>query len=230
MLYNLLDLETVLRKIGRGTVWYAHDGTGPLDIGSPIKWDGTTALQLAPISDTEGEIVRNPNADIATLTLPELSGTAVHEATAVGGNPTLSVPLFLADPDLLAILSETGLAGMGHFRVRDVSGVTIVIFPEALFRKDDGTYAQLSFTGGTWLLDGGALGAARTTLLGHSTWFWNAYIMRPEFSFRGGHGDDAKNIETVEIRGMFHSGMPDGQRIFTIGDPTLVGIDLEGGS
>lgn len=228
--YTLLNLEALLRKIGRGSVWYAHDGTGPTDIGDPIRWDRDTELQLAQISDTEGDIVFNPNAEIAQLTLPETRGAAIFEATAVGGAPELQVPLFMADADLLALLSETGQASMGHSRVRDIEGFTVVVFPERLFRKADNTYATLSVSGGAFLLDGVALDAAHTSLLGHSLWLWNAIVQRPETTFRGGHGDDGKNIETVTIRPKVHPLMPEGHQLYTRGNPFDFSIDLEGGS
>lgn len=227
--YNLIDLENVLRKIGRGTIWYAHDGDSDT-VGDPVRWDAASQLHLAQLGDTEGDITFNPQGTVATLTLPELSGDAVHEATYTGDNPQFEIPLFLADPDLLPILSPTGLAGAGHFRVRDVAERTFVIFPETLFRKADETYAELVFSGGTWTLDGDPLTAAQQTLLGRAIWLWRAYAERPSQSFLGGHGDDGKNIETVMVTGMMHPDLPEGQRLFTIGDPADVSIDIEGGS
>lgn len=222
---NLLDLQTVLRKIGRGVVMYAVDGSG-----EPLRWDGTSALTLAHLTDTEGDMNVTPNDTVAELTLPEISGDAIYEATYTGEAPTVDIPLFMADPDLLSIISPTGLASAGHVRVRDVFEHTIVIFPEALFRNADGTYGELTYTAGGWQVDGVAMTAGQQTLLAHSLWFWRSHFMRPERSFLGGHGNDAKNIVGVTLRAMMHPALPDGHRLFTTGDPALASIDILGTS
>lgn len=227
--YSLLNLETLLRKIGRGVIMYAHDG-GSGAVGDPTRWDAASALELAHLGDTEGDIAFEPNGNVATLTLPELSGDAIHEATHVGENPQLQIPLFLADPDLLPIVSPTGAAGAGYTRVRDVSERTLVVFPEALFRKADGTFADLTYTtAGGWLLDGGALTSDQETLLEMSLWLWRGYFERPSRNFMGGHGDDGKNIVTVNFNVMLHPDLPEGQRLYTVGDPSAASVNIESG-
>jgi acetyl esterase/lipase len=223
---SLLNLETVLRKIGRGVVMYAVD-----ESGDPTVWDGTSALLLAHLTDTEGDITMKANGTIAALTLPEIAGDAQFAATYTGEAPTLELPLFIADPDLLPIISPVDDAGAGHIRVREVAERTIVIFPEALFRKTDGTYAALAYTvGGGWTLGGVAVDAAHQTLLSLTVWAWRGYFERPDRMFKGGHGNDAKNIVTVTFNVMMHPTMPDGQRLYTTGDPALVGIAIDGTS
>jgi hypothetical protein len=232
MNYTLIDLETVLRKIERGSVWYHHDGDDTT-VGDPAVWDGASNLFLAQLGDTEGDINLTANTEVANLTLPEISGTAIHEATYVGDNPTIEVPLFLADPDLLSVVSPTGLQSAGHFRVRDVAERTVVVFPERLFRDAAQVYQQLVFTGGVWTLNALALTAAQVVLMQRSVWFWRCYMERPPLRFLGGHGDEGKNIEPTMIHAMMASTVPDGERLFTIGDPALVtptAIDIEGGS
>jgi hypothetical protein len=59
---------------------------------------------------------------------------------------------------------------------------------------------------------------------------WRGYFDRPSLMWRGGHGDDGKNIEDCRFVSMMHSGMPDGHRLYTRGDPATYGIGLEGGS
>lgn len=223
---NLLNLETILRKYGRGVVAYAVTAPGGT---TPTRWDGTSALNLAHLTDTEGDIAFNANGTAANLTLPEIAGEAVFESTYVGEAPTLEIPLFMADPDLLTICSPINAPGSGHIRVREVSERTIVIFPEALFRKTDGTYAELTYDG-AWKLDGVALDAAHETLLGHAVWFWRCYFERTQRMFKGGHGNDAKNIVTATVRAMMHPEMPDGQRLYTTGDPAVYSINILGAS
>jgi hypothetical protein len=229
----LLDLQTLLRKYGRGVLFYAHDGTGPDDVGDPTVWDGVSDLQLAHLGDTEGDINFVPNATVANFTLPEISGGAIYDATYVGENPQLQAPLYLADPDLLPIISPIGQAGAGHVRVRDVSERTLVLFPEDMFRdeaSDPAVYRQLSFDGADFLLNNLALTAAQLTLMALSVWMWRGYFERPDLSFMGGHGDAGKNIVTVNFNVMMHPALPDGQRLYTRGAPSVVGIDIGGGS
>lgn len=234
--YSLLDLETLLRKLGRFSVFFHHDGAadgnfGDAGVGDPTRWDFASELRLAHLADTEGDITFNPGGTVAELQLPEISGEAVHEATYTGDNPTIETPLFLADPDLLPVCSPTGKASAGHFRVRDVDARTIVLFPEELFKvSDDAGYATLAYSGGAFTLDGSPLSAAKQTLLSAAVWLWNCYPVRPTERFRGGHGNDAKNIETVAWRGMMHPDAPNGERLWTRGNPYSKGIDLEGGS
>lgn len=228
--FTLLDLQTLLRKYGRGVVFYAHDGGLP-SVGNPTRWDGVDRLDLAHLGDTEGDITFVANPAVANLTLPEISGGAIYESTAVGENPQLQIPLYLADPNLLPIISPIGQAGAGHVRVRDVSERTIVIFPEDLFRDSAEVYQTLGYTtGGGWLLNGVSLTAAQLTLLDISVWAWRGYFERPDRMFLGGHGDDGKNIAQVNFNLMMHPTLPDGQRLYSVGDPADVAIDISGGS
>lgn len=224
---TLLNLQTLLRKIGRGVIMYAHNGEY-----DPVRWDGVSTLQLAHLGDTEGEIVNQPNFTIANLTLPEISGGAVYEATYTGENPVIEMPLFLADPDMLEIVSPIGSAHAGLERVEDVQERTLVIMPEMLFKKPNVRgYGTLSYyTGGIWHLDGVGLDAAHQTLLGASIWLWRGYFSRPPRRFRGGHGDDAKNIETCQFTAMMHPDMPDGHHLYTTGNPFLSNIEIDPGS
>lgn len=220
--YNLLDLTTVLRRLGRGVALYAP------------RWDRATPLALTHLGDTEGDIVIATNAEVAALTLPELSGPAAIEADYTGENPTVELPLFLADPALLSIVSPIGGKNAGATRRRAVDEFTLVIMPEALFLKNNVDGAperkQLSFTGGEWKLDNVALTAEQTEMLGQSTWLWRGYFNRPPRSFRGGAGDASKAIETVSFQVMQHPGMPEGNMLYTIGDPADSEINLDGES
>jgi hypothetical protein len=228
MNYELLDLDTVVRAIGRGVVFYGVDAAGdPLE-----PWDGTVPLRLQHLGDTEGDITFTPNDTQATLTLPEISGDAVYDAVNLGENPTLEIPLFLADPDLLPIVSPKGSCSAGVTRVCDVKERTLVVFPEKLFELPAGcTYADLAYTLATgWTLNGVALDAAHETLLDLAIWLWRGYFTRPTRTFRGGHGDAGKNIETVTFQLMMSSVMPEGHKLYTCGDPAAANILLEGTS
>lgn len=112
---------------------------------------------------------------------------------------------------------------------------TIVVFPEELFIGEDPVTnlpvrRALEFGGGAWNIDGAALTARETELLGNAFWLWRAVFSRPARRFLGGAGDAKKNIETVTIQSMYHPDMPDGHRLYTTGDPADADINLEGAS
>jgi hypothetical protein len=221
--YTTLDLAAQLRSFGRGVIMYAD------------KWDLVTPLRLTHLADTEGDIVVNTNGETASLTLPELTGPAAHETDFVGENPVIEVPVFLADPALHAIISPMGSSSGGRSRRGRVKEYTIAIFPEALFIGEDPVTnlpirRALEFGGGVWNIDGNPLTAEEEELLGNAFWLWRASFTRPPRRFRGGAGDERKNIETVTIQGMYHPDMPDGHRHYTTGDPADADINLEGAS
>lgn len=230
MQYDLLDLETILRRMGRGAVFFAT-ATAAAGDRTPIRWDRADPLYLKHLGDTEGDITHNPNGTVANLTLPEISGDAVIEATHTGVAPVLEIPLFLVDPDLRPIISPRGSQHAGNSRVCDVRDVTVVVFTETLFRESDCTFETLEYTtAGGWKLGGVALTNAQITKLGVTLWLWRGYFEFPSEQFRGGHGDEGKNIADVRFVVMQHPLMPEGHKQWTRGDPNLYGIDLEGGS
>jgi hypothetical protein len=227
---KLLNLDDILRRIGRGVIYFATATAADSD-RDPILWDRTTDLYLKQLGDTEGDIQLVPNGEVANLTLPEISGGAPLEATHLGEAPALEFPLFLADPDLLPIISPRGTAHAGFQRVCDVTDITLVVFPETLFREADCTFGTLSYTtAGGWKLDGVALTPAQLTKLEVTLWLWRGYFERPTLMFRGGHGDEGKNIEAVRFVSLMNTAMPNGHLLWTRGDPNTYGISLEGAS
>lgn len=218
-----LDLSAQLRSFGRGVIMYAD------------KWDLVTPLRLTHLADTEGDIVVNTNGEVASLTLPELTGPAAHEMDFTGENPVIEVPVFLADPALHAVISPMGSGSGGRSRRGRPREYTFAVFAEALFVGDDPdtglpTRRVLNFGGGVWTIDGLPLTADEEALLGNTFWMWRGCFTRPPRSFKGGAGDARKNIETVTIQSLYHPDMPDGHRLYTTGDPADVDINLEGAS
>lgn len=229
--YSLKDLSTVVRSWGRGVVLYAtSDQAGT----TPARWDRTGQLYLRHLGDTEGDIVVNTNAQTASLTTPELTGPAPHDVDYTGEAPEIEIPLYLADPALEAIISPTGQASAGRSRRSAPREHTLVIMPESLFLKADSAGVVQSYTlaesSGAWTLNGVALTAAQLALLDASFWAWRVVFSRPPKRFRGGAGDDRKNIETVTAMVCHHPDMPEGHHLYTIGDPNDAGILLAGTS
>lgn len=220
--YQLADLTQVVRSWGRGVIFRAP------------KWDPTGPIGMAHLGDTEGDMNVQTNAETATLTLPELTGPAGHDMDYVGENPVIEVPLYVTDPAMHALISPSGSAHAGRERRGVVVEHTLAIFPENIWvdpttGRVDRT-KLLSFTGGAWTFDGSPLTSDKAELLDSAFWLWRAVFNRPPRRFRGGAGDDKKNIETVSIQGLHHPDMIDGHHLYTTGDPFLSGINLEGTS
>ena len=219
---TLASVASVLASYGRGVVFYAD------------KWDPAVgALTMSQLGVTEGDIVVTPNGATAGLTIPELTGPAVHEMDYLGENPVVEIPLYLADPALIAICSPSGSAHAGRSRRGPVKEYTLAIFPEGLFLEADAegivSDKTVAFaTDGSWTFDGAALSAAQQQLLDASFWLWRCVFNRPTRRFRGGAGDDKKNIETVSTQTMHHPDLGEGHHIYTTGDPFASGIDLNG--
>jgi hypothetical protein len=212
---DLVSTAALIGSYGRGVVFYAP------------KWDGTAALTpLTQLGITEGDIVVNPNAQVAGMTYPELTGPAKHDMDYLGEDPTVEIPLFLTDPALLAVVSPSGSAHAGRSRRGPVMEYTIVILPESLFLSigaggivSDQTVAFSN--AGAWTIEGVAATAAQLELIALSIWLWRCVFVRPPRRFRGGAGDDKKNIETVSIMALHHPGLPEGHHLYTTGDPYL---------
>jgi hypothetical protein len=220
--FTLLDVANVNASYGRGVVFY-----------SP-KWSPNEgSFQMNQLGVTEGDIVITPQEGVAGLTLPELTGPAIHEMDYLGENPKVDIPLYVADPSLMAILSPSGSKDAGRSRRGPVKEYTLFVIPEAIFLTDDAvgivsTHVLAFDPMGAWTIDGQPLTAAQEALLGVSFWLWRAFFNRPVRKFRGGAGDAKKNIEVVSLAAMHHPDMPEGQHIYTTGDPFASGIDLNG--
>lgn len=229
--FNLMDLTTVVRSWGRGVVLYAStDAQGV----NNARWDGSSPIFLNHLGDTEGDIVVNKNPQMDSLTLPELTGPAPHDVDYSGEAPVIEIPLFLADPALERITSPIGQASAGRSRRSAPLENTLVIMPEGLFLEADSDGVvqsyELAVAGGTWTLNGASLTGAQSASLDVAFWAWRVIFSRPPKRFRGGAGNDRKNIETVSAMLCHHPDMPEGHHLYTTGDPYDSGIDLEGSS
>jgi hypothetical protein len=218
--YAMSNLNAIKRSIGRGIVFFAP------------KWEPSEGpLTLTHLGDTEGDIAFTPNAEVATLTTPEVSGPAPQEADYTGEAPTLEMPLYLADPSLLPIVSPGGTAHAGRTLRRAATEYTLVVFPENLFigTGPSGLERQtLSFVAGAWSLNGTPLTADQLALLANTLWCWRCVFTRPPRRFLGGAGDARKQIETVTAMLMHHPDLPDGHHLYTTGNPEDSDIDLDG--
>ncbi len=205
--YDLLDLTAQIRSIGRASVFYASGafaGSG-------------TDLAMTHLGDTEGEISVEANPEYSGLTLPELTGPAEHEKYVTGMAPTVSIPIYAADPALRAILSPTGSGSGGYQRRRAVTEYTLVLFPEQVFIEADAQVTLGYTTAGDWTVGGDAASAAQLALLDLAIFFWRGHFEPAMPVYR--HEDGGKVVQEVAFNTMHNSAMPDGHHLFTIGRP-----------
>jgi len=220
MSMTLLDLTAHLRTIGRASVFYV------------AKWDGTTKLPdtLAHLGDTEGNIELEMNQEYSDLRLPELTGPAVHKRKFKGLDPVLSIPLYLADPDLQTILSPIGTGSGGRQRQKDVTEYTLWVVPEELLLDANGDDVAVDYsTAGGWTVGGVAATADQENLIAQSVWFWRGHFEFAPLAFRD--ADAGKAVDTVLFHVM-HSDLdldiiPNGELLFTRGDPADVLVDID---
>ena len=229
--FILKDLNEVARSLGRAVMFGASDGGAT---PAYAYWDETADLQLDHLADTEGDIAVNPNDAYSHLMVPELTGPAKHVSYVDGEDPTIEVPVWLADPLLRAIVAPTANASGGYQRRRPVRYHTLVFFPEQMFydTPDDAFRTIRYTTADGWEISDGAptpafaaFSTEQTRLLGLSLWAWRAYFSKPPLTFR--HGDGGKSIDTITIQICQDSNKPDGHQLYTVGDPADAGIVLD---
>lgn len=229
---RLEALNVAAAAMGRGAVLIGVKSSytpGDLvTVADTERWDGQGPLYLAHLGNTEGQI--QPEAEVATseLTFPEYTGPAAHRRYYDGEGVRVQIPLFFADPRLRAICSPTGRASGGYSRQRPVKEHTLVIVPEQLlFDPTSDAFEALTWTAVSgWQVGGSDLTEEQLRLLGLSMWFWRGSFGRQLPSFN--HADGGKTIAQVEFSAMHSEEFPDGNQLYTLGDPDEAGIDLEG--
>jgi hypothetical protein len=188
------ELEEALRAMGVAEVF----------VGDP-----TVVAGMVSLGATEGEIGVEIVEGTNNLTAPELTGGIPHQAHTTLESAIVTVPLILGDPDLWARISATGTKGGGYSAPQPVQETTVLVIP----RSELG--AGLSYGGGppkVW-----APAAPE-----NAVWLWRAFPLRGRVPFR--YAEGGKVITEVRFQGMFDASKPEGQKVYTIGDPSLVGI------
>lgn len=210
--FDLLDLTTQVRAIGRASIFY--------DAGAFAYVAGGTDMTFTHLGDTEGEVSIELNDSYSELTLPELTGAAPHEKYLEGYAPQVTIPLYAADDALRAIVSPTGSAHGGYQRRRAVTEYTLAIIPEQVFIVAN-AQAQLSYDKvGGWEVGAVTATAAQEALLDLSIFFWRGHFTATPPMYR--HEDGGKVVQQVIFHAMHNASMPDGHHLFTIGRPDEV--------
>lgn len=212
--YSLLDFSTQALAIGKAAVFYRAGAYSY--VASPTGAD----LALTALGLTEGEISIELNDSYSTLTLPEETGAAPHQAYLEGMAPVVTIPLIAADDALRAIVSPSGSAHGGYDGRRAVTEYTLAIIPQEVFIEANAKVAlALTNTAGTpaWTVGGDAATAAQLALLDLSIFFWRGYFTATPPMYK--HEDGGKVVQQVQFHAMYNSSMPNGHKLFTIGRP-----------
>jgi hypothetical protein len=219
--FVISDVADAARAIGRASVFYT----------SGSAWNGATDLQdkLVYLGDTEGEIQISYNDEYSDLTVPELTGPAIHKRYYQGVNPTISIPLWLASPTLRAVVSPIGSGSGGLDRRQAVTEHSLAIFPEETFLTASNAYQTLDYsTAGGWTIGGTGIGATTSGYIAQSIWIWRGHFEYPPYTFR--NADGGKAVDTVTFQVMQTtlgtSLVPNGQRLWTLGDPATASVDI----
>lgn len=211
---NLANYATNPLALGRAAVFYAPD-----------YWDGNADLALTHLGVTLGE-VGPPNAEeINALRLEEITGTAQHEATVKNPDVVIEFSAIVAERTVFELLSPTGSSSAGYRRPRPVKERTLVLLPEALFVEDDEEITVGYTSVGGWTVGGDAATPAQLALIDLSLWFWRGYFLRTNPVFREADGGLAR--VPVRFQLMQDLTKPDGEQLWTLGDPADAAIELD---
>jgi hypothetical protein len=181
------------------------------------------AASLNPLGTKEGAIEIAFDETINELTAPEQTGPTPHQATQMGVGITLTIPLIIGDPTLYAQITPTGVFEGGYSVPQAIVPTTVLLAPDA--EVGGGLTNATGLTAG-WVRAAGngyasASGAGAAPI--NSIWIWRAYIHRPaRIPYDVANG--GKAIAPIMIRGMFDATKPEGQKIWTVGDPSAKAI------
>lgn len=185
-----LTLQSALQSIGVAQVF----------VGDPMKAGGGGMLNLGA---TEGTITFTPTETMNELTAPEYTGGVAHQATVVPGAITIAVPLIMGDASLFAKITANGKQGGGFSSPQPVLPTTVLVVPITELG------AGLAYASGAWTPPG---------TLKNAVWLWRAFPTMGPMPFAYANG--GKVITTVTFHAMFDASKPEGQKVYSIGDPT----------
>lgn len=155
---------------------------------------------------TEGDIQVDESFQYNDYKLPEWTGDAVHARQIDGQALKVTAPLIWGNAYLYDTVAPSGAKGGGRSAPVDVTTHTVLIIP-ALEVGD-----SLAYDGAAWSPAAPA----------HALWIHKATFEPGSYSFK--HGDGGKVIRSIGITAMFDDNRPEGQKLYTIGDPVPQGI------
>lgn len=170
-------------------------------VGNPLATSG-----LAALGATEGEISVEESFDYNDLTAPEWTGKTVHTRMLDGQNVKITIPLIFGDPTIYAKIFPAGVKGGGRSKPTAVTTTSLVLMP---FTDIPST---LSYNGTTW--------APAAPV--HAVWLWRAVPTPGKYGFA--HPNGGKIIRSIVFDALFDDTKPEGQKIYTLGDPVAQGV------
>lgn len=183
--------------------------------GDPFTLNGLDALP------TEGEISVSAPQNLNRLTAPELTGEAAHDAWITPGQVTVTVPVIYTGAAQLARLSAHASASEGYSGPQRPTFTSLVLIP--LLEMDTSVDPpNISYDP-----------AATTPAWDpappvNSLWFWKTVPQRPDLSMAFDNGGKIILPVTFEVfyagGAAPYSGVPNGQKLFTHGDPVAAGV------
>lgn len=211
--YTWVDFTTALLRIGRAEVL----------VGDPLA-DESADLELSHVGVTEEPIQAEPNDEYNTLTLPEHTGPAPIQRYYMGEAPILTFNLIAADQASFDLMSPSGHRGAGYQAPIAVVEKTLALIPTDAIMENNIRATLAYTTAGGWTVGGDAATAAQLALIDVSMWFWRVHFKRggPLFT----HDEGGKAIIPVTVEVMQDFNRPQGDQLYTVGDPADVYIDI----
>lgn len=187
--------------------------------GDAVAFIGSlfTANSMAPIGHVAGDVALDNPATFNDLTVPELTGPAVHQRTVDGESMEATVPVVLTADGLHWVnTSPTGSVGGGFSSPQVAPTTSVAIIP----RTEVG--GGLLYNGTAWSrLAGNGVDAATGSDAApkNALWFPRAHISRAGINFTRANG--GRVVTPVRITAMWatQAGIPDGQLLYRFGDP-----------
>lgn len=166
----------------------------------------TVAGGLVPLGATEGEIHVEETFKYNDLKAPEWTGDAVHARDLDGQNVKIKVPLIMGDTTIYDKLSPVGVRGGGRSKPTAVTTTTLVLVP---LKEYNG---PIGYNGTVWT----------PAAPQHWVWLWKAVPMPGKYGFA--HANGGKIIREIDFEPLFDDTKPEGQKLYSIGDPTTQGV------
>ncbi len=171
-----------------------------------VAADPTSTASWQLLGLTEGDIAVDEKFQFNDFTLPEWTGAAIHQRHVDGQEIQITVPLIWGDGSLYDKVSPSAVKGGGYSTPQNITTRTVLIIP--LTEVSTG----LTYDGTTWAPAAPA----------HAIWLHKATFEPGQYHFK--HGGGGKVMRSIVVRPMFDDTKPNGQKLYTIGDPSTQGI------